>query len=180
MQCVLQHKLPSSSTLYTSSGRQDPHPTSCCRYRSVCHAGTTAKHLEFDREVAAFVGCDDAITFGMGFATNSVVIPALVGKGCLVLSDSLNHASIVSGIRGSGAKVKVHYSYLLSLVHACCTHCLSSGVAPLAQCLYLLGDCPFCTSCMQPAGSAAASAGGQLAASFVCQFHALSKHTRSF
>ncbi len=57
--------------------------------------------------VAHFVGCEDAITFGMGFATNSVVIPALVGKGCLVLSDSLNHASIVSGVRGSGAKVKV-------------------------------------------------------------------------
>ena len=57
--------------------------------------------------VAQFVGCEDAITFGMGFATNSVVIPALVGKGCLVLSDSLNHASIVSGVRGSGAKVKV-------------------------------------------------------------------------
>ncbi len=53
------------------------------------------------------MGCEDAITFGMGFATNSVVIPALVGKGCLVLSDSLNHASIVSGVRGSGAKVKV-------------------------------------------------------------------------
>lgn len=46
----------------------------------------------------------------MGFATNSVVIPALVGKGCLVLSDSLNHASIVSGVRGSGAKVKVYCS----------------------------------------------------------------------
>ena len=50
----------------------------------------------------------------MGFATNSVVIPALVGKGCLVLSDSLNHASIVSGVRGSGAKVKVHCSQLLA------------------------------------------------------------------
>lgn len=70
-------------------------------------AGTTDKHLEFDKEVADFVDCEDVITFGMGFATNSVVIPALVGKGCLVLSDSLNHASIVSGVRGSGAKVKL-------------------------------------------------------------------------
>lgn len=57
----------------------------------------------------------------MGFATNSVVIPALVGKGCLVLSDSLNHASIVSGVRGSGAKVKVHYSYMLPS-HSCVQH----------------------------------------------------------
>ena len=43
----------------------------------------------------------------LGFATNSAVIPLLVGKGCLVLSDALNHASIVAGVRGSGAKVKV-------------------------------------------------------------------------
>ncbi|KAL3137882.1 hypothetical protein ABBQ38_005134 [Trebouxia sp. C0009 RCD-2024] len=70
-------------------------------------AGTTEHHLAFDKEVAEFVGCEDVLTFGMGFATNSVVIPALVGKGCLVLSDALNHASIVSGVRGSGAKVKV-------------------------------------------------------------------------
>ena len=71
------------------------------------HAGTTQLHVDLERMVADFVGQEDAITFGMGFATNSVVIPALVGKGCLVLSDSLNHASIVSGVRGSGAKVKV-------------------------------------------------------------------------
>ena len=43
----------------------------------------------------------------MGFATNSLIIPALVGRGCLVVSDALNHASIVAGVRGSGAKVKV-------------------------------------------------------------------------
>ena len=64
-------------------------------------------HLQLDKMVADFVGKEDAITFGMGFATNSVGIPALVGKGCLILSDALNHASIVAGVRGSGAKVKV-------------------------------------------------------------------------
>ena len=57
--------------------------------------------------MAEFVGKEAAVTFGMGFATNSLVIPALVGKGCLVISDALNHASIVAGVRGSGAKVKV-------------------------------------------------------------------------
>jgi hypothetical protein len=70
-------------------------------------AGTTPVHLQLDRMVAEFVGKEDAITFGMGFATNSVGIPALVGKGCLILSDALNHSSIVAGVRGSGAKVKV-------------------------------------------------------------------------
>ena len=70
-------------------------------------AGTTQLHVDLERMVAEFVGQEDAITFGMGFATNSVIIPALVGKECLVISDSLNHASIVTGVRGSGAKVKV-------------------------------------------------------------------------
>lgn len=70
-------------------------------------AGTTQLHVDLERMVAEFVGQEDAITFGMGFATNSVVIPALVGPECLILSDTLNHASIVTGVRGSGAKVKV-------------------------------------------------------------------------
>lgn len=43
----------------------------------------------------------------MGFATNSIGIPALLGKGSLIISDALNHASIVAGARGSGSKIKV-------------------------------------------------------------------------
>ncbi len=53
------------------------------------------------------MGKPAALTFGMGFATNSVGIPLLVGRGGLIISDALNHASIVAGVRGSGAKVKV-------------------------------------------------------------------------
>lgn len=70
-------------------------------------AGTTPLHDELETMIAAFVGKEAALTYGMGFATNSSTIPALVGKGCLILSDALNHASIVSGVRMSGAKVKV-------------------------------------------------------------------------
>lgn len=43
----------------------------------------------------------------MGFATNSTIIPALVTKGCLVISDELNHASIRVGVRQSGANVRM-------------------------------------------------------------------------
>lgn len=57
--------------------------------------------------MAEFLGVEAAITYGMGFATNSASIPVLAGKGDLVLSDALNHASIVTGARASGAKVKV-------------------------------------------------------------------------
>jgi len=43
---------------------------------------------------------------GMGFATNSLVIPAIVSKGDLLLSDEQNHRSIAEGARMSGAKIK--------------------------------------------------------------------------
>ena len=76
----------------------------------------------------------------MGFATNSVVIPALVGKGCLVLSDSLNHASIVSGVRGSGAKVKVQYTHMLLIAYAYNRHTLASEVTtPIKSLLSIRG-----------------------------------------
>ena len=69
--------------------------------------GTTSLHVELEKAVAEFVGKEQAVVFGMGYATNSAVIPALVGKGSLIISDALNHASIVVGARASGAKVKV-------------------------------------------------------------------------
>jgi len=71
--------------------------------------GTLPLHRELEREVAAFLGKDDALVLGMGFASNSTVLPALFeagGKGILVLSDELNHRSIVEGVRLSGATVR--------------------------------------------------------------------------
>ena len=70
-------------------------------------AGTTPLHQELEALVARFLGKEAAITCGMGFATNSAFLPLLGGKGTLFVSDALNHASIVAGVRGSGAKVKV-------------------------------------------------------------------------
>ncbi|XP_008562961.1 PREDICTED: serine palmitoyltransferase 3 [Galeopterus variegatus] len=69
--------------------------------------GTLDKHKELEDLVAEFLNVEAAMVFGMGFATNSMNIPALVGKGCLILSDELNHTSLVLGARLSGATIRV-------------------------------------------------------------------------
>ncbi|GLB41152.1 putative aminotransferase class I and II [Lyophyllum shimeji] len=69
--------------------------------------GSSDLHTVAEALVAQFVGMEDALISSMGFATNSAYIPALVGKGCLVISDELNHASIRFGTRLSGAHVRM-------------------------------------------------------------------------
>ncbi|XP_014670841.1 PREDICTED: serine palmitoyltransferase 2-like [Priapulus caudatus] len=69
--------------------------------------GTMAIHVELEQLISRFLGTEDAICFGMGFATNAMNMPCLVSKGCLIISDSLNHASLVLGSRLSGATIKV-------------------------------------------------------------------------
>ena len=68
--------------------------------------GVLKIHNELEELLANFLDVEDAITFGMGFATNALNIPALVGKNCLILSDELNHTSLVLGARLSGATIK--------------------------------------------------------------------------
>lgn len=62
---------------------------------------------DLENIVARFVRKESAVCFGMGFATNSTCIPAIIGPGCCIISDELNHASLVLGTRLSGAKVYV-------------------------------------------------------------------------
>ncbi len=78
---------------------------STCSARS--SLGTTTLHHDLESLVARFVGKEDAMVFGMGFGTNSTGIPALVGKGSLIVSDANNHSSIAVGARTSGAVIKV-------------------------------------------------------------------------
>jgi len=68
-------------------------------------AGTMDLHVELDRRLAAFKGVSSAITFQSGFTANLGTIPALVGRGDVIFSDRLNHASIIDGCRLSGAKI---------------------------------------------------------------------------
>jgi len=69
--------------------------------------GTSDLHLEVEALVAKFVGKQSSMVFSMGFGTNASAFPALVGKGCLVISDELNHASIRFGARLSGAMIEM-------------------------------------------------------------------------
>jgi 7-keto-8-aminopelargonate synthetase-like enzyme len=61
--------------------------------------GSSDLPVEVEREIANFVGKEDAMVFSMGFSTNATSFAALVGPGCLIVSDELNHASIRVGAR---------------------------------------------------------------------------------
>ncbi|CAF4146457.1 unnamed protein product, partial [Rotaria sordida] len=62
--------------------------------------------ITLEKMVADYLGVEDCITFGMGFATNALNIPAIMDKGDLILSDKLNHVSIILGSRLSGAHIR--------------------------------------------------------------------------
>jgi glycine C-acetyltransferase len=69
-------------------------------------AGTMEIHTELEQRLAKFKGVEAAIVLQSGFSANTAVIPVLVGKEDLILSDALNHASIIDGSRLSGASIE--------------------------------------------------------------------------
>jgi len=68
-------------------------------------AGTMDLHVRLEERLAAFKGVEAAITFQSGFNANAGCIPALVGRGDVIFSDELNHASIIDGSRLSSAQI---------------------------------------------------------------------------
>lgn len=68
-------------------------------------AGTMDLHLQLEERLARFKGVEASITFQSGFTANLATIPALVGRGDVIFSDRLNHASIIDGCRLSRAKI---------------------------------------------------------------------------
>jgi glycine C-acetyltransferase len=70
-------------------------------------AGTMAIHMELERRLAEFKKTEAAVVFQSGFAANAGTVAAILGKEDFVISDELNHASIIDGARLSRASIKV-------------------------------------------------------------------------
>jgi glycine C-acetyltransferase len=70
-------------------------------------AGTMELHMELERRIAVFKRTEAAVVFQSGFAANAGTVSAILGKEDLILSDALNHASIIDGARLSRAAIKV-------------------------------------------------------------------------
>lgn len=73
-------------------------------------AGTMSPHIALEERLADFKQAEACITFQSGFAANLATIPALVGRGDVIFSDELNHASIIDGSRLSRAEI-VRYAH---------------------------------------------------------------------
>ena len=71
-------------------------------------AGTMDLHMELERRLARFKHAEASLVYQSGFATNAGLIPQLVGEGDLVISDELNHGSIIDGVRLSRAERAVY------------------------------------------------------------------------
>jgi glycine C-acetyltransferase len=70
-------------------------------------AGTMAIHMELERRLAAFKKTEAVVVFQSGFAANAGTVSAILTKDDVVISDALNHASIIDGCRLSRAAIKV-------------------------------------------------------------------------
>jgi glycine C-acetyltransferase len=71
-------------------------------------SGNMTLHVELESKIAKLKGTEAALVFNSGFQANTGVIPVLVGDGDVILSDALNHASIIDGCRLSRAKIIVY------------------------------------------------------------------------
>jgi glycine C-acetyltransferase len=70
-------------------------------------AGTMKLHLELEEQIARFKNVEACVVFQSGFTANAGTVSAVLGKEDLIVSDELNHASIIDGARLSRATIKV-------------------------------------------------------------------------
>jgi len=70
-------------------------------------AGTMKMHMELEAQIAKFKNVEACVVFQSGFTANAGTVSAVLGKEDLIISDELNHASIIDGARLSKATIKV-------------------------------------------------------------------------
>jgi len=93
-------------------GTLDSWPASMCSSRM--DYGSTSLLQELESLVANFVGKEEALVLPMGYNTNVTTLSCLMGEGTLIISDNLNHTSLVNGSRASLAQIRVFRSNDLS------------------------------------------------------------------
>jgi len=71
-------------------------------------AGTMSLHEQLERDLAQFKGTEASLVFGSGFTANTGIMPVVAGELDLLVSDALNHASIIDGMRLSKARREVY------------------------------------------------------------------------
>jgi len=71
-------------------------------------AGNMDLHVHLEKKLAAFKHAEAALVYSTGFAANAGLIPQLVGEGDLIISDELNHGSIIDGVRLSRAERTIY------------------------------------------------------------------------
>src|SRR5690349_18113653 len=70
-------------------------------------AGTMRIHIQLEEKIARFKNVEACVVFQSGFAANAGTVSAILGKDDFIISDELNHASIIDGARLSRAKILV-------------------------------------------------------------------------
>lgn len=78
-------------------------------YRTL--AGTHTLHIQLENAIAKFKGTEDAVVFSSAYLANAAAIQTIIGKEDIVISDELNHASIIDAVRLSGVKNKLIYKH---------------------------------------------------------------------
>jgi glycine C-acetyltransferase len=71
-------------------------------------AGTMDLHVELEKRLARFKHAEASLVYQTGFAANAGLIPQLAGKGDLIVSDELNHGSIIDGVRLTPAERAIY------------------------------------------------------------------------
>ncbi len=145
-------------------------------------SGSMSIHAELEEQLAHFEGTESALLFGSGYLANTGAIAALAGRGEVVFSDELNHASIIDGCRLAGAETFVyrhrdteHLEWGLgraagrgALIATDGVFSMDGDVAPLAQLADLAGryacrlmvDEAHATGCLGPDGRGSVAAAG--------------------